>query len=172
MKLDLYRISSDDDSTLGVMFIDSVFACFFLEDQFREEPKVMHETRIPAGTYELTLVESPRYRDRYQKRFPEMHKGMILLKDVPGFTGILIHTGNDDDDTSGCLLPEMVGHDGTPKKVWKSTDAYKAIYPPIAKTISAGETAAISIVDCDQGDGKFPGELIGDGTSYTGAKLS
>ena len=34
-----------------------------------------------------------------------MHKGMLpWVQDVPGFEYILIHTGNTDEHTSGCLL--------------------------------------------------------------------
>ena len=33
-----------------------------------------------------------------------MHKGMLWVRDVPGFEYILIHTGNTDEHTSGCLI--------------------------------------------------------------------
>ena len=33
-----------------------------------------------------------------------MHKGMLWVRDVPGFEYILIHTGNTDEHTAGCLI--------------------------------------------------------------------
>ena len=43
---------------------------------------ILHETRIPAGTYKLRLKTWGGY-DRYTKRFGEMHKGMLEVLDVP-----------------------------------------------------------------------------------------
>ena len=58
MKLEVLRISSQDDSTSGILF-DVVngkrkFLCYTLEDEQRDV-KVWGETRIPAGEYKLSL---------------------------------------------------------------------------------------------------------------------
>ena len=54
MKLEVLRISSQEDSTSGILFdvTDNKrkFLCYTVEDEFRAE-KIKHETRIPAGTY-------------------------------------------------------------------------------------------------------------------------
>ena len=39
-----------------------------------------------------------------QSKYGDMHKGMLWVRDIPGFEYILIHTGNTDEHTSGCLL--------------------------------------------------------------------
>ena len=58
MKLEVLRISSQNDSTSGVLFDVTdgkrKFLCYTLEDEYRAV-KVKHETRIPEGTYKLTL---------------------------------------------------------------------------------------------------------------------
>ena len=58
MQLEVLRFSSEDDSTSGLLFdiTDSKrkFLAYTLEDEYREE-KEMHETRIPSGTYNVTL---------------------------------------------------------------------------------------------------------------------
>ena len=57
MKLEVIRFSSQNDSTLGLLFDVTdgrKFLCFTLEDEARDT-KVMGETRIPAGIYDLKL---------------------------------------------------------------------------------------------------------------------
>jgi hypothetical protein len=59
MKLEVLRISSQEDSTNGVLYKvnpdkSREFLAYTLEDEERDE-KVMHETRIPSGTYRITL---------------------------------------------------------------------------------------------------------------------
>lgn len=154
MKLEVLRFSSQKDSTLGLLFditdCDRKFLCYTLEDEHREE-KVMHETRIPAGTYKITLRTVGGFHSKYSKRFGATHKGMLWVRDVPNFEYILIHAGNDDDDTSGCLL---VGDTQTENRVsdgfvGSSINAYKKIYPAIADAIDRGDDVTITYVDFD-----------------------
>lgn len=103
MKIELFRIDNDQDSTTGYMKIDQQFECFTLEDEKRLV-KVPKETRIPAGTYRLGLrkVLSPKtksYRENY-----DWFVWHIQVLDVPGFSYVYIHIGNTDDDTDACLL--------------------------------------------------------------------
>lgn len=149
MEIKLKRYSENDESTLGLIFIDGEFFVYSLEDEGREK-KVMHETRIPAGTYKLVLVTSGNHDARYSKMFPEIHKGMLLLQDVPGFTGILIHIGNTDDDTSGCILVGNTVNNNkiAPGYLGDSKEAYKRFYFKVAKAISdAIEEVKITIED-------------------------
>jgi len=149
MKLEVIRYHTSDDYTLG-MLLDVTegrkFLCYTLEDEYREE-KVMHETRIPAGTYKITLRKVGGFHGRYEKKYGDMHKGMLWVRDVPGFEYILIHTGNTDDHTSGCLL---VGNSSDYKGfVGSSVDAYKRVYPSIAETLENGEDVEITYTDFD-----------------------
>lgn len=155
MKLEVLRYSSEKDSTLGALFDVTngrKFLCYTLEDEYREE-KVMHETRIPAGTYKITLRTWGGFHERYSKRFPEIHQGMLWIREVPNFEYILIHCGNDDDDTSGCLLvgdTQTSNVNGSDGFVGSSTLAYKQIYPYIANAIKEGEEVSITYVDFDK----------------------
>ncbi len=105
-----------------------------LEDT-RREVKVYGETCIPAGTYKLELRTEGGKNASYQKRFPEMHKGMIWLRNVPNFTWVYIHVGNTNEDTLGCIL---VGQSAGLDFVGQSVNAYKEIYPKIVAAIEAG----------------------------------
>lgn len=149
MKLEVVRYFTSNDFTLG-MLLDVTegrkFLCYTLEDEHREE-KVMHETRIPAGTYKITLRTTGGFHGRYSKKYGSMHKGMLWVRDVPGFEYILIHTGNTDEHTSGCLL---VGNSSDYKGfIGSSVDAYKRVYPSIAEALENGEDVEITYTDFD-----------------------
>ena len=107
MELEVLRISSQKDSTNGILFDVTggkrKFLCYTLEDEYRKD-KVKGETRIPAGTYDIILRKVGSFHTKYSEKFKDMHKGMLWVKDVPNFEYILIHIGNTDEDTSGCLL--------------------------------------------------------------------
>ena len=156
MKLEVLRFSSEDDSTSGLLFdiTDNKrkFLAYTLEDEYREE-KEMHETRIPAGTYNVTLRTEGGFHQRYVTKYGDMHKGMLWVRDVPGSEYILIHTGNTDEHTSGCLLVGDTQQQNVTKSkdgfIGASVDAYKRIYPPIADAILRGEDVEISYVDFD-----------------------
>lgn len=155
MELELLRISSQEDSTNGILFNSTngkYFLCYTLEDQY-QKTKIARETRIPAGTYRITLRTVGGFHSRYTSKYGKMHKGMLWLRDVPGFEYILIHTGNDDEDTSGCiLLGDSQKYNGKSNKngfVGSSVSAYKRVYPEIAKVLEEGGHVRITIKDLD-----------------------
>ena len=145
----LRRLFSNSDETVGVFSFNETKLCWIIEDEFRTI-KVYGETRIPAETYELTLMTSGDHHERYLKKYgKEFHKGMIELKDVTGFKGILIHIGNDEGDTAGCLLPNkaaVVEKDNRYTGL-SSAIAYEYIYPMIANPLYAGEQVLLKITD-------------------------
>ena len=155
MKLQVLRFSSQADSTSGIMMeetdIGLRFLCYTLEDE-RRVMKVQGETRVPAGTYNITLRTEGGFNKKYSKRFPGIHKGMLWVRDVPNFEYILIHCGNTDDHSAGCLLVgdsqenNIIIKDGF---IGKSTNAYKRIYRPIAKALERGEEVTITYTDLD-----------------------
>jgi len=146
----LKRFSSGRDSTLGILGrytspVDFQFMCFTLEDEKREI-KVAGQTRIPAGRYELVLRTYGKWHDKFKADFPE---GVFELKNVPGFTDVLVHTGNDDTHTEGCIL---VGNTATQNLIGRgligeSVVAYKRIYPILLKELKNSGKIFINIFD-------------------------
>jgi hypothetical protein len=146
MRLDVDRFISDEDATISRIMVDNQFVCFGLEDEYREE-KIVHETRIPAGTYQVTLRTEGRFHQRYANRFSEFHRGMLHIRDVPNFEFILIHCGNTDEDTSGCLLVgTQPNTDQGNMSVGSSTIAYRKFYPLV---VDAAENGDLSITFAD-----------------------
>jgi hypothetical protein len=105
MQLKLTRITRTDKSTIGKLFVDGAFLCYILEDKDRglkqsdpllvtKAKKMFGVTAIPAGTYEVILS----YSNRFKKYLPQ-------LVNVPAYEGVRIHPGNIPEHTEGCLLP-------------------------------------------------------------------
>lgn len=122
MKLTLKRIFKGSSYTIGRFYIDGEYFSDTIEDVVRELPptcpntpkgvgckcsaKKYAETAIPAGTYKVTMEYSPRFK----RKLPYLH-------DVPHFLGILLHAGNTEADSSGCIL---VGKNTVKGKVLES----------------------------------------------------
>ena len=100
MKIKLIRHYKTKDFTLGTFLIDDVPQCFTVEDTIRDK-KIYGKTCIPFGTYEIDLRTEGGFYQRMKKICPY---GMLHLQNVPNFKYILIHSGNDVDDTHGCIL--------------------------------------------------------------------
>ena len=92
MNLLLIRDTYTKESTIGKLYIDGKYECDTLEDVVREE-KIFGETAIPEGEYTIILNLSSRFK-----------KILPLLLNVPSFEGIRIHSGNNAEDTHGCIL--------------------------------------------------------------------
>ena len=146
MKLDVIRTQFGKDATNGMLFLDGIFECFTLEDEVRLDKKVMSETAIPLGEYEIKLRTEGGFHSKYTARYGDMHKGMLWLQDVPNFKWILIHVGNTDESTAGCLLLGETQQDldkGKDGVIGGSGDAYKNMYPKVAEAILSGEKVTI-----------------------------
>jgi hypothetical protein len=100
-----------DSSTVGTFSIDdNTLTGYILEPGGDSTAQSGQDRRIPPGTYDLTWHTSVKFpKDKYQVRgqgrylengFPKLYSD-----DVSKDRGILIHIGNDGDDTQGCLLP-------------------------------------------------------------------
>ncbi|MGM9489730.1 DUF5675 family protein [Ideonella sp. YS5] len=144
------RFISDNDTTISHVLVDGQFMCFGLEDEYRAE-KVMHETRIPAGRYAVRMRNQGSHDSQYRAQFPDIHRGMLHVRDVPGFEFILIHCGNTQADTSGCLL---VGSgavtDVGNMSISSSRSAYRKFYPTVIDAALDGDLW-ITYVDSDLG---------------------
>ena len=146
MKLDVIRTQFGKDATNGMLFLDGIFECFTLEDEVRLDKKVMSETAIPLGEYEIKLRTEGGFHSKYTARYGDMHKGMLWLQDVPNFKWILIHVGNTDESTAGCLLLGETQQDldkGKDGFIGGSGYAYKKMYPKVAEAILSGEKVTI-----------------------------
>ena len=146
----LKRFKSDRKSTVGSLYVNGLKACYILEDAYNKK-KIKGRTRIPAGRYKLGLRKTGGFHSRYEKRFP-FHIGMIQLLDVPNYTFILFHCGNDHEDTDGCLLSgttfKKTSRNGF--TVQASAVAYEKVYPEIAQYLDEGNELWIDIIDNDK----------------------
>jgi hypothetical protein len=138
MELVLKRVQFGEDFTLGKLYHDEQFICYTLEDKVREvigEPvsawKVAGQTAIPAGVYNVIITMSTRFK----VRLPQ-------IMDVPGFSGVRIHTGNSSADTEGCILVGS-GWDGKSNWISGSKLALSMLFPLLEQS---AETATIKII--------------------------
>ena len=129
------------------LYINGEWFCNCLEDADRGLDNSMSEdmirtlkkpsiTAIPRGTYEITLdVVSPKYSK--VQFYKDVCNGKVpRLKNVKGFDGILIHAGNTDKDSSGCLL---VGQNKVKGQVVNSNETFKQLYQLLLDGMSRGE---------------------------------
>ena len=89
-KLSLHRVSQTPDETFGVLIRNDVPLCLTLEDPWKNNER--NVSCIPAGRYQCAPHNGSRY------------KNVWILENVPGRSAILIHQGNTNDDTQGCIL--------------------------------------------------------------------
>lgn len=127
MNITLTRAIFNATCTIGKLKIPSAeFECYVLEDFDRDlyqqtplhdivRAKVFGATCIPYGTYEVAITWS----NRFKRLMPQ-------IMEVPGFSGIRIHSGNTAEDTEGCLLP---GTEFKEDSVRFSRVAYANLFP-------------------------------------------
>jgi len=148
MKLKLYRFSDNGNDTIGILFVDGKFFSFTLEDESRPV-KVKGETRIPKGIYQLGLQKADTPMTlKYREKYP-FFKHHIEVRNVPGFTGIYIHPGNNDQHTDGCLLlgDNVTNNTIAPGTLANSVNAWKRLYERLYPLLDKGGQATIEILD-------------------------
>lgn len=158
MKLTVLRLGDNGDATIGAFYIDGIAQCGTIEDEERKE-KVRGETRVPNGTYKVGLRKEGGFHNRYAQKYGGMHKGMLCVYNAdnwklkaPGmeFQYILIHVGNTDDHTAGCLLlNDLI--DFKNNTGMRSGQAYSRLYSRIADAIESGEEVTIEYKDVEEG---------------------
>jgi hypothetical protein len=111
--------------------VNGTVECFTLEDVVRPE-KIAGETAIPAGTYEVEITPSKRFK-----------RDLPLVMNVPGFEGIRIHPGNTAEDTEGCIL---VGTSKMPDSVGGSRKAFEVLFAKIRDALDAEELVTLEIM--------------------------
>lgn len=134
MKLTVTRRWASRYSTIGELDVNGVFECFTLEDVVRATGvKIPGQTAIPAGTYRMIVNQSRRFG-----------RPMPLLCDVPGFSGVRIHSGNTAHDTEGCIL---VGAFREEDAVLHSRIAYERLFAKIMRAAASGEAMSVEVID-------------------------
>ncbi len=152
MKLQVVRTQFGKDATNGLLFIDGIFECYTLEDQY-QAVKVMHETCIPEGTYDIEFRKTGGFHAKYSERYKNAHYGMLHIQDVPNFTYILIHQGNSDEHTSGCLIVGETQQDldiADDGFIGSSAVAYKKMYSKVANQLLQGKKVSIEYTTIDK----------------------
>lgn len=154
MKILVDRKWRKDTYTIGKLYVDDEPFCETLEDKDRglvstmplekvKAAKVYGETAIPTGTYNVRMdVTSNKFSkyDWYQKN---CHGAKLpRLVNVPGYEGILIHPGNTDADTGGCIL---VGQNKVKGKVINSKETFLKLYNLMYAAYQKGEKITITI---------------------------
>lgn len=148
MQIEVKRKWFSNISTIGELYIDNKFYCYTLEDVVRPDnaEKIYGKTAIPYGTYKITLRKEGTIYADYCKRFNDIgqERGTLWIRNIPNYEYVLIHIGNTDIDTLGCLL---VGDKKATDKIIDSTIAYKKIYPIIASAIEKGDDVKITYTE-------------------------
>lgn len=155
MELVLNRRFNGTTYTIGSLFINGTYYCDTLEDKNRNlsssmslteisKIKVKGETAIPYGRYKVTLsVKSPKYSNFNKYKYVAFTQGYIpRLLNVPGFEGILIHAGNKDVDTDGCIL---VGENKVKGTVINSQTTWVNLYKLLKEADDNKESITITI---------------------------
>lgn len=140
--------------TIGSLFIDGEWMANTLEDTDRgltqdmpvfliKTKKVFGETAIPSGKYEIQMDQvSPKYSKKAWY-YSNCNGGRLpRLKDVPGFDGILIHSGNTAKDTHGCIL---VGKNDVKGGISHSREYFLRIYTKLMEAYKKNESIVIEI---------------------------
>lgn len=156
----LQRYSDNGKSTqgllfeLGMGFNKPLWFSHAIEDEHREV-KVMNETRIPAGRYELkihkedtplTVKHRAAYNKGYKTPWFEYH---IEITGIPNFSGVYVHAGNSEKDTSGCLLLDDTANNHIIEEgaMERSIQAVKRFYDKVYPWLQEGKQVFLDIRD-------------------------
>lgn len=143
MKILVKRTAKRPTYTIGKMYLDGKYFCDTLEDTDRnisqttpldtiKKVKLPNNTAIPTGTYKVIVNVSPKFK-----------RLLPRLLNVPGFDGVLIHRGNTDKDTSGCIL---IGENKVVGKVINSTGYETKLVSILNKAQDNKENITIEIM--------------------------
>lgn len=127
--------------TISNLTINGKWFCNVIEDTDRglkdsmtlEEIKKIKKhslTAIPSGKYKVTLdVVSPKFSTN--SYYKQVCRGKLpRLLNVKGFDGILIHVGNTEKNSAGCLI---VGENKVKGQVINSKATFERLYKELLK---------------------------------------
>lgn len=152
MEIVLQRRFKGPKYTIGSLFINNEYFCDTIEDKDRnlndsmtedeiKRIKVYGETAIPYGTYTIDMnTVSPKFKNR---TWAKPYGGKIpRLLNVKGFEGILVHVGNFQHDSLGCIL---VGENKQVGRVINSIATFNKLMSLLLKAKLKGEEIEIVI---------------------------
>ncbi|EAL2228188.1 hypothetical protein KJH26_001920 [Campylobacter coli] len=115
-----FKVLDDDDKIL--------FECFSLEED-KEGLESGKDLRIPEGNYNLKRHSPSRFENTLRSITKKDDDTMINVynDEVPASRAILIHWGNTDKDTQGCILLGLT-KDNNNESVGQSRQACKEFY--------------------------------------------
>ncbi|EHH5700858.1 hypothetical protein HVL13_001826 [Campylobacter coli] len=115
-----FKVLDDDDKIL--------FECFSLEED-KEGLESGKDLRIPEGNYNLKRHSPSRFENTLRSITKKDDDTMINVynDEVPSSRAILIHWGNTDKDTKGCILLGLT-KDNNNESVGQSRQACKEFY--------------------------------------------
>lgn len=138
MQLLITRETSTGVTTPGQLFLvngnSKRWLAYTLEDVVRVGAKVHGRTAIPAGTYELRISIS----NRFKRELPE-----VLA--VPGFTGVRIHGGNTHENTEGCPLVGMTRNSGD--RISNCAPAVEKVMRLLREAAAKGDKCTLRIIN-------------------------
>lgn len=147
------RFTHDEDTTLGLLYINNTFNSYTLEDTYRKQ-KILGETRIPAGTYEVDFLREDTgmtlaYRNGENYKFLRgIFSYHIEIKNIPNYTKVYLHVGNNHEDTKGCILiADGIQANSERKMITSSRKAYLRFYKHISSLLENGDNVRILIKD-------------------------
>lgn len=121
---------------IGHLYIDGKYICDTIEDIDRgltqnmrlediKKIKVKSKTAIPRGKYKVLMNRvSPKFSAK--SYYWNFCKGKVpYLMNVPGFEGILIHKGVNENSSAGCII---VGYNTVVGKVTSSQECFEKVY--------------------------------------------
>lgn len=136
MKLLLNRRWKKPNYTIGILSINGKRFCETIEDTDRglddsmslekilnlKKPNI---TAIPTGTYNIDLnTISPKFGSK--AFYKSICDGKLpRLQNVKGYEGVLIHCGNSEKDSSGCII---CGENKVVGKVINSQKTFERLY--------------------------------------------
>jgi hypothetical protein len=89
----------DGSATLGKLSLPDGWSCYTLENPWKDNQARV--SCIPEGGYALGLRESPVVQRTTSGRYREGWE----VQDVPDRTFVMVHPGNWEHNTEGCILP-------------------------------------------------------------------
>ena len=135
MQMVLRRLESTQGSTPGQLSIGGAAQCYTLElpRLFEGKENVHQKTCILAGTYEVSLVMSEKFK-----------RIMPLLVGVPERFAIEMHQGNTAADTEGCIL--VGAYRASLDEITGSAVAFSALFAKMLAATRANEKITIEII--------------------------